>query len=480
MNSQKDSEKQSLVPSSTSQPSSGRSSETRSLHWRRTLKWFKRFVAAATALPTILFVCWIALQIILATVRPRTVDLQEVSVPESLTKTGLTAEVATRQLRDAIQEIHEDARTNSVKNEVELPEDAINITIPKAGVSIDAVATAIRHLLPGTLQNDVSGEITQSETGALSMCLRINGRVVFFESDAGANAASVLIKHGALRLVSEVEPYIAAFWLYRNSHGDTRYAEEAADLIIASFPPNAEAIARAYNLKGLIAKDQNNLANARYFFGKAASDLPIAWSNIGDLDYVQGNLDEAKKYYQINIRLTPNDSYPYNMLGDVLDDQGNLAAALAVYDMALTFDNKSPELHRGRANILTEEGRINEAIAEYRLALSFFPNYAAGHNGLGNALLALGKIDEASSEYVESMRLNSKYAKPHNGLGNVLREQNKIDEAIVQYRAAISLNSRYAAAYDGLSMALMAKGETAEALADQLQAVKLSPKLAGP
>ncbi|MGY6126835.1 tetratricopeptide repeat protein (plasmid) [Paraburkholderia strydomiana] len=392
----------------------------------------------------------------------------------------MSSEVVTRQLRDVVQEIHISARTSSAKSSVDLSENAINIVIPKVGISVDTVATSIRSLLPGTLQHEISGEVTQTDAGVLNLRLRVNGNVFFYETCSGPDAIAMLIKHGASKLIFETEPYIAALWIYRDGHGDTKEAEAIADRLIAAYPPDDEAIARAYNLKGLIAQQRGDLDTAEYFFRKAAPNLPIAWSNIGNNFYSKGMLEEAKRAYETNIRFTPDDPYPYYRLGDVYDDQGYLTAALAVYDKGLEYDGTSPYLHRGRGTVFSEQGKIREAKAEYEIALLQAPDYFGAHNGLGNILGALGDLGEAEREYRTAIRLYPTYDAPHTGLGNILSDRGNIDEAIAEYRLAVRLNPMSAAAYDGLSAVLLRKGEIDQAIASRLSAVKLNPKLAGP
>lgn len=445
------------------------------------MKWSKRTIAVTTALPTVLFVSFIIAEILISTFRSHSFDLQSIAVPNSLVENGLSAEVITRQLRDAIQEIHDSANTSSTKSTIDLAGEEINITIPKAGISIDSVATAVRRMLPGTLQHEVSGEITQTGTAEFSIHLRINAKLVFVESYGGPNPSSVLIRHGALRLIEEIEPNIAASWLYENNfNGDLQEADAAADRAMASFPDDKEARARAFNLKGLIQKKQGRLDMAEMYYRKAAPDLPLAWSNIGDIYYEQGRLDEAISAYRKNMRLQPTDSYPYRRLGDLMAGQRKFEEALTAYKNESILDPSSPIPHRGRGDVFAAEGKIEAAISEYRLALWIRPNSSAAHNGMANILQALGKLDQAASEYNLAIQLDPTSAKPHVGLGNVLCDQGNTDEAISEYRQAIQLNARYAPAHDELAMALRSQGKKEEAISEYITAVKLDPRLGSP
>lgn len=411
--------------------------------------------------------------------RSHSLDLQTITVPNVLTEIGLNSDVATRHLRDAVEDVHNVAHTSSTKNSVELTEEMLNVTIPKTGISLENLAAGIRRQLPGTWHHDVTGEITKSGS-IFTFRLRINGKVVFNEEYGGSDSFSVLIAHGAFKLIEETEPYIAASWLYGDGHGDLESAEQTADRVIALFPDDAEKTARAYNLKGLILKRKGKIEFAVAMFKRAANDLPIAWSNLGDIYYEQGRLDEAISAYRRNIRYDSHDPYPYHRLGDVFDDQGNVGGALEKYNMAIKLDSLSLGARRGLGNIFMEEGKIKEAMAEYRIALSISQKDAGTHNGIGNVLRALGKVEDASKEYHQSVFLNQNYAKPHNGLGNLLSDQGDFEKAISEYRKAISIDPRYAPAHDGLGMALRINGSNAESLVEYFTATKLDPRRAGP
>jgi tetratricopeptide (TPR) repeat protein len=428
--------------SAATKPGSPRTGDSATwLSLRRALRWTKRIVAVMTVLPTALVVVWILGVIAMTTFRRHSMDLQSLTVPKALADDGLSAEVVTRQLRDAINDVHGQATTTMAKTDVELQAEATSITIPKAGVSIESVAATLRRLLPGSWQHEVSGEFTQSGT-LLSMRLRVNGRIVFTETTNGPDAPAILIKRGAFRLVEETEPFVAASWLYGDGSGDLAPADSAADRIILTFPAGSEIVARAYNLRGIIASSKGKLEDAAAFYAKA-SNLPDAWNNLGNLRAGHGRDDEAIIDYRTAIQIDPRYAAAHHDLGLIWRKQGKDDEATAEFRTAIQIEPKYAAPHYSLGNLWHEQGKDEEAIVEYRTASQIDPKYAVPHYGLGIVLENQGKDEEAIAEYRLASQIDPKFAAPHYALGNLWHKQGKDEEAITEYFTASQIDPKF-------------------------------------
>ena len=116
--------------------------------------------------------------------RQHSLDLEAITVPKIVADDCFNAEVVTQRSRDAIRAVQDRSMTtvtlpDSTRKQIavakinaEVHEDASDITITKAGISVAAVAASIRSLLPDSWQHEVSGKLTLAKTG-LSMRLRI-------------------------------------------------------------------------------------------------------------------------------------------------------------------------------------------------------------------------------------------------------------------------------------------------------------------
>ncbi|MBN9563558.1 MAG: tetratricopeptide repeat protein [Alphaproteobacteria bacterium] len=226
-------------------------------------------------------------------------------MPKVLDEAGFSSKVATYRLLDAIRAVQGTSRTTMHQTAVGTPADLSGVVIPKAGISVDSVAASLRSILPGGWRHEISGEFTAAGS-RLDLLLRLNGRKLFSASDAGPDAADRLIALGALIVVANIQPYVAASYLYETNK---IAAFAAAAQIIAALPPNDENVARAYNLEGLIAQDQ-------------------------------GRMDEAIRIYQGVIHDYSTFAIPHNNLGFIWESQHKIENAIAEYRAAMRLDPK--------------------------------------------------------------------------------------------------------------------------------------------
>jgi tetratricopeptide (TPR) repeat protein len=343
--------------------------------WRHLRRWRKVSFAALTTLSTTIFVLWLALLVTVATFRRHSLDLEAIAVPKALADDGFTPEVAAERLRDAIRDVQDSAQTSMRKQDVEektseVGQASTEITIPKAGVSIENAAASLRRLLPEDWQNEVSGEFTSSES-ALSMLVRLNGRVVYSGTATGPNAATPLTKDAAFALVEQTQPFIAAISLY--DKGEIDEANASAMKIVETLPPTDENVSRAYNLLGLIAKDRGDDQREEAFLTKAP-DSSVARDNLGILRERQHRQDDAIDEIREALRLNPNDPQAHYFLGEIWRAQH--------YD--------------------------DSAISEFREATRLSPNWALPHLSTGVILLDHHEASAALDEFREAMRLDPK------------------------------------------------------------------------
>ncbi|ALL71385.1 TPR repeat protein (plasmid) [Paraburkholderia caribensis MBA4] len=471
-------------------PSPGATGSAAWLDWRRLVHLTNRAITAATLFSSLGFVALIVGLTVAATLRANSIDLQTIPVPKTLADDGFSESVATQRLRDAINEIHHRTSARVAKTTLVLRQAPLDIAIPKAGLSVESMASWLRGMLPNTWQHDVTGEFTQSGD-ALSLRLRVNGNVVFSDSANGPDAVSALIDKGALKLVEVIEPFVAAFSLF---YDDDLHADSIADHIIATFPSDDETVAMAHSLKGSIAGRrfharasddyrgrQDDLAEAMAEFRQAirlARNYPEAHLGLGNILVDLGKQEEALAEYREAIRLDSNYATPHTNLGLMLSNHGKEDDAIAEYRTAIRLDRKRSEPHHYLGNILHKRGEDAEAVAEYREAIQLDPKDAGPHVGLGYVWETQGKLDMAMAEFREAIRLDRNNADAHNGLGNVLRTRGEPDEAVAEHRAAIQLDPKLAAPHVGLGNVWYDRGKDEDAVAEYREAIRLDPKLA--
>ncbi|HKO07701.1 MAG TPA: tetratricopeptide repeat protein, partial [Alphaproteobacteria bacterium] len=344
--------------------------------WRRGKRWGKGAFSVTTALSTLLLAGWIVWLVGEATLRSRGLNLHLIAVPEKLAKDGVTTEVLTWRMRDAIMAVQDLGATTMAKTNVQVRQNMTDITIPMAGVSVESVVASIRHLLPASWRHEAYGEFTLTGT-RLSLRLRLNGPIVFSDAATYPDALDTLIEKAAFKLVEETQPYVAAS--ARFEKGDLDGAAAAADQIIASFPPEDESFMRAYNLKGLVAQQQGDVRKAAAFY-MMAPNLAVARLNLGVLLDKSGNVEEAAAEYGKAILLDPKYAPPHNNLGRLWWKQKKPDRAIAEFLTAIRLDPKYALPHYNLGVLWDEQNEPDNAVAEYRAAIRLDPKDAPPHN----------------------------------------------------------------------------------------------------
>jgi protein O-mannosyl-transferase len=129
----------------------------------------------------------------------------------------------------------------------------------------------------------------------------------------------------------------------------------------------------------------------------------------------------------------------YSNLGGVLFLKGDLAGAAAEIEEAIKLQPQDESSHFDLARVMSQGGRTDEAIAEYRNAVSIKPTDAEAHSALGVLLLRSGAGVEGMAELRRAVQLDAAYADGHASLGDAFLQQGRDEEAASQYEEALRL-----------------------------------------
>lgn len=418
------------------------------MSWRWLIRRAKLAAGVITTLSTLAFVIWIFGLIVSTAFERHNLDLRIVTVPKSLAEAGFTDQVVTQRLADEIHAIQDRANSRIKMNNVKPLDDEVNITIPKAGISVDSIVAMIRRHVPDGWKHVVTGEIISDGTG-LQLRLRMNGRYMFtgISSNQTETEIDTLLKEGAFSTIENVDPYIAAVASFNIR--DLQLANALADGIIDSSPPDSDVHESATYVKGVIALEEGNETEAEDIF-KRVPDESLRLFGIGYLREMQGKLSESADAYRNVLLHSPPMWLRYSVhdsLGDVLFKQGQEEAAISEYREAIRLDPNNPQPHNNIALILSKHGKEDEAVSEFRDAIQDAPKDPYAHAYLGDLLLKQGKDDDAIAEYQMAIQLDRLLADPHNGLGSVWAKQGKDNDAIAEYQMAIQLDRSKAYPY---------------------------------
>ena len=94
-------------------------------------------------------------------------------------------------------------------------------------------------------------------------------------------------------------------------------------------------------------------------------------------------------------------------LGNLVFRQGELDEARALYERALDHDPNQPEARYNLANLLEDLGEMDLAVAELRRVCAAAPEFADAHYNLGLLLAQLGGTAQAKQHLERYLELDA-------------------------------------------------------------------------
>lgn len=203
------------------------------------------------------------------------------------------------------------------------------------------------------------------------------------------------------------------------------------------------------------------------------------------VEYVkEGKLDQARHHILESLRLaessklasTPENLSIYHVtLGNIENMQGNLEQAYRQYSRALELypDDAVARLNQGM--VLKKTGQHDLAIQAFEDALRLNPDHAGAHNNLGFSLLMTGHRDRAVEHYQRALALRPDYVEASFNLAVAFEMQGRHDAAIMQYRKTLDMNPDSLVNHLRLAKLLIALGRRQEAARNVAEALRLDP-----
>ncbi len=167
---------------------------------------------------------------------------------------------------------------------------------------------------------------------------------------------------------------------------------------------------------------------------------------------IQGNLSQARKYYQDCINKGFNDHRVFSNYGGILKSIGKLQEAVLYLRKAIEIKPDLAEAYSNLGGILRDIDKFQEAELLTRKAIQLKPELADAHSNLGTILKGLGKLKEAELSQRKALELEPSLLEAHYNLGLVLQALGKLQEAKLSTLKAIEINPNLAKAYFVLSI----------------------------
>ncbi len=210
----------------------------------------------------------------------------------------------------------------------------------------------------------------------------------------------------------------------------------------------------------------------------ASAEESVAFKQQGDVHLRNGELEDAKAYYQRAIALDPDYAKAHSNLGFVLKEQSHYADAEHSLKTALAIDPNIADAYYMLGTIYQNQGKLEDAIHHFRQALELDQDHVFAYRDLCYVLFQHGKIEEAKEVITRGISHIPGIPEYHFFLGNLYLHTRELDKATTCYRTALSILPAYAEAHFNLGIVLQEQGKLNEAIASYRKAIALKPDFA--
>ena len=438
--------------------------------------------------------------------------IEPIIVPKQLEDSGITAEVMSNRIRDALDRIEATAGTNIREESSEsrsstprfvVPSDQTpyaSVEIPGTKFDLNSVVQLILSVLQFHQPDTVSGEVTlpgpakPARDGPASPAVAASGgRITLrIRRSAGtveqvtllhdSNDLDASVEEASEELLKEEDPYpLGLYWL---SQGKPDSAIEIAQrMSLGGKPDKAHQIA-ALNLWGTGLKDKKQYEDAIKMFQKVLDGLDrnsvSAYTGLGIAYFDEGHADKAIEKFQMAVNLSQKSPAAHVNLANALSSLGQFGKANAEYELANKLDPGIVKTYIDWAISLSDQKEYSQADEKFQQAKLLDPNHAELYFRWGISLLERKNFTGASATYTKAIELNPENDEAHNDLGVALYYQHKYTEAVDQYKKAIELLKikpvkNYVEPYLNWGALLLYQHQYPEAIAKFMEALQLAP-----
>ena len=120
-----------------------------------------------------------------------------------------------------------------------------------------------------------------------------------------------------------------------------------------------------------------------------------------------GDSKLAEHMFRQALELEPNMAAALTNLGNLVYRQGELEEAKSLYERALEHDPMQPEARYNLANLLEDMGEMELAVAELRRVCAAAPEFADAHYNLGIMLAQIGGTAQAKQHLERYLELDA-------------------------------------------------------------------------
>ena len=182
---------------------------------------------------------------------------------------------------------------------------------------------------------------------------------------------------------------------------------------------------------------------------------------------VNGFPMKQRDYFEMLIKLYPNDERAYNLLGGNFFGQQEWAKAIEAYSKATTInpDFSQPYNQLGYAYRFLE--KYDEAEKAFKKYIQLIPNDPNPYDSYAELLMKTGKFQESIDQYKKALTYNPNFVASHIGIATDLNFLNKHEEARAQLKKLEEIarnDGERRAAWFAMTVSYVDEGNTDKAL----------------
>ena len=182
-------------------------------------------------------------------------------------------------------------------------------------------------------------------------------------------------------------------------------------------------------------------ASSQSKLAKSREKDPQYQYNVG-LFYLNSNrVEEAIRYLNKSLALSPRNFLAWNALGLAQSMKGNFQEATTAFQKSLESNPKFTEAHNNLGTIYQESGFLDKAEQEYIKALedANYPSRELPYYNLARLYFLMGRIDESFENVQRAIQIKKRLAMAHDLKGKILESKGDIEGAIDSYEEAVGL-----------------------------------------
>lgn len=162
-------------------------------------------------------------------------------------------------------------------------------------------------------------------------------------------------------------------------------------------------------------------------------DCPKAWSDLGRIYAMLGELDNAAQCFNESIEIDVKFADGWHNLGTTCKQMGKHDLAFAAFKNALLIDGDRSETYLNLGTLLTQAAQFEDALVCFERAVERDPSLVAARTKLGYQMSQRGKVNRAESLFRQSLAMNPDHLEGWLGLGRTLEDMGEAEGALAAY-----------------------------------------------